>query len=179
MCPSLFWKQLSIKYVSWGLQWMLWLDSAIKGTVLCVTICHIKCSTIITWSIFSPNPHNRHPIARPWRRDIGCLQWVQTLDLCNGWVTAVLYVISCCIELHNNGARLYISYACILYYEAPLLPSFFISIAGSQSGVPQRPPSPMFVSVPPRTQRLVHSEAYLRYVTCRLESFIPFHFWLG
>ena len=27
-----------------------------------------------------------------------------------------------------------------------------------------RPPSPMFVSVPPRSQRLVHSEAYLRYI---------------
>ncbi|XP_062616162.1 protein polybromo-1-like [Saccostrea cucullata] len=29
---------------------------------------------------------------------------------------------------------------------------------------PPRPPSPMFVSVPPRTQRLLHSEAYLRYI---------------
>ncbi|XP_078341273.1 protein polybromo-1-like isoform X10 [Crassostrea virginica] len=29
---------------------------------------------------------------------------------------------------------------------------------------PPRPPSPMFVSVPPRTQRLLHSEAYLRYM---------------
>lgn len=29
---------------------------------------------------------------------------------------------------------------------------------------PPRPPSPMFVSVPPRTQRLLHSEAYLRWV---------------
>ncbi|KAK2168324.1 hypothetical protein LSH36_18g10050 [Paralvinella palmiformis] len=29
---------------------------------------------------------------------------------------------------------------------------------------PPRPPSPMFVSVPPKTQRLVHSEAYLRYI---------------
>ncbi|CAE1320781.1 PBRM1 [Acanthosepion pharaonis] len=27
-----------------------------------------------------------------------------------------------------------------------------------------RPPSPMFVSVPPRTQRLLHSEAYIRYI---------------
>lgn len=29
---------------------------------------------------------------------------------------------------------------------------------------PARPPSPMFVSVPPRTQRVLHSEAYLRWV---------------
>ncbi|XP_064605183.1 protein polybromo-1-like isoform X2 [Liolophura sinensis] len=29
---------------------------------------------------------------------------------------------------------------------------------------PPRPPSPMFVSVPPRTQRLLHSEAYIRYI---------------
>ncbi|XP_046358129.1 protein polybromo-1-like isoform X6 [Haliotis rufescens] len=29
---------------------------------------------------------------------------------------------------------------------------------------PPRPPSPVFVSVPPRTQRLLHSEAYLRYI---------------
>ncbi|KAL3851884.1 hypothetical protein ACJMK2_015582 [Sinanodonta woodiana] len=29
---------------------------------------------------------------------------------------------------------------------------------------PPRPPSPMFVSVPPRTQRLLHSEAYLKYI---------------
>lgn len=27
-----------------------------------------------------------------------------------------------------------------------------------------RPPSPMFISVPPRTQRLLHSEAYIRYI---------------
>lgn len=29
---------------------------------------------------------------------------------------------------------------------------------------PPRPPSPVFVNVPPRTQRLLHSEAYLRYI---------------
>ncbi|KAH3817104.1 hypothetical protein DPMN_118633 [Dreissena polymorpha] len=29
---------------------------------------------------------------------------------------------------------------------------------------PPRPPSPMFVTVPPRTQRLLHSEAYLKYI---------------
>jgi len=33
-----------------------------------------------------------------------------------------------------------------------------------QGGVPVQPPPPMFVSVPPRTQRLVHSEAYIRYM---------------
>ncbi|XP_060582219.1 protein polybromo-1-like [Ruditapes philippinarum] len=29
---------------------------------------------------------------------------------------------------------------------------------------PPRPASPMFVTVPPRTQRLLHSEAYLKYI---------------
>ncbi|XP_076447907.1 protein polybromo-1-like isoform X4 [Babylonia areolata] len=29
---------------------------------------------------------------------------------------------------------------------------------------PHRPPSPMFVTVPPRTQRLLHSEAYIKYI---------------
>lgn len=27
-----------------------------------------------------------------------------------------------------------------------------------------RPPSPMFIAVPPRSQRLLHSETYLRYI---------------
>ena len=26
---------------------------------------------------FLPNPHIKHPIARPWGRDMGCLSWVQ------------------------------------------------------------------------------------------------------
>ena len=28
---------------------------------------------------FLQNTHNRHPIARPWGRDMGCLLWIQTL----------------------------------------------------------------------------------------------------
>ncbi|XP_041350352.1 protein polybromo-1-like isoform X3 [Gigantopelta aegis] len=48
------------------------------------------------------------------------------------------------------------------------LPMSYLHYANSQQMVPPppppRPPSPMFVSVPPRTQRLLHSEAYLRYI---------------
>ncbi|CAG5124399.1 unnamed protein product [Candidula unifasciata] len=35
---------------------------------------------------------------------------------------------------------------------------------GQTTAPQQRPPSPMFVSVPPRSQRLLHSETYLRYI---------------
>ena len=35
------------------------------------------------------------------------------------------------------------------------------------SGPPPKPAEPMFVSVPPRTQRLLHSDAYLRYISYR------------
>ncbi|XP_052070858.1 protein polybromo-1-like isoform X2 [Mytilus californianus] len=38
------------------------------------------------------------------------------------------------------------------------------SVAGPVPLPPPKPPSPVFVSVPPRTQRLLHSEAYLRYI---------------
>ena len=34
----------------------------------------------------------------------------------------------------------------------------------NQLAAPQNPPEPMFVSVPPRPQRLLHSEAYIRYI---------------
>lgn len=33
-----------------------------------------------------------------------------------------------------------------------------------QYNAPPRPPSPMFVTVPPRPQRLVHSDAYIKYI---------------
>ena len=60
-------------------------------------LCHIQSSVVIMWSKltlccihpklepntvrcrynvdFPPNPHNRHPIARPWGRAMGCLLW--------------------------------------------------------------------------------------------------------
>ena len=36
----------------------------------------------MTWNMVDifKNTHNRHPIARPWGRDMGCLLWVQS-----GW----------------------------------------------------------------------------------------------
>ncbi|XP_036370884.1 protein polybromo-1 isoform X2 [Octopus sinensis] len=43
----------------------------------------------------------------------------------------------------------------------------FQPIPGGQQMAPPpqpRPPSPIFVAVPPRTQRLLHSEAYIRYI---------------
>ena len=40
------------------------------------------------------NPHKRHLIARPLGRGMGCLLWLQTLDLNAALVTAVMYPIS-------------------------------------------------------------------------------------
>ncbi len=37
---------------------------------------------------------------------------------------------------------------------------------------PAKPPPPMFVPVPPRTQRVLHSEAYLKYV-CYILPLLP------
>ena len=49
------------------------------------------------------------------------------------------------------------------YPSTPSGPSVVASTTYTAPPV-ARPPSPMFVAVPPRTQRLVHSEAYLRYI---------------
>ena len=52
---------------------------------------------------FLPNPHNRHPIARPWGPGMGFLLWVCSLML-------VLLLSSQCHKLYlekfNNGTRL-------------------------------------------------------------------------
>ncbi|CAL1527080.1 unnamed protein product [Lymnaea stagnalis] len=42
--------------------------------------------------------------------------------------------------------------------------SAFNQHEGQPNGPQQCPPSPMFVSVPPRTQKLMHSETYIRYI---------------
>ena len=43
---------------------------------------------------FLPNPDNRHPIARPWRREMGCLLWFWYLiHVLPAAVIAVSYVI--------------------------------------------------------------------------------------
>ena len=59
---------------------------------------------------FLPNTHKIHPIARPSGRGMGCILWVQTLDLYFASVTAVMYAIhvSCYIEPRYNGIGLYI-----------------------------------------------------------------------
>ena len=38
---------------------------------------------------FLPNPHNRHPIAALWVWTVGCLLWVESLDLHSAPVTAI------------------------------------------------------------------------------------------
>ena len=41
--------------------------------------CHIQCSTIKMWSVFSKFVTNIHTIARPWGWAMGCLLWVEVL----------------------------------------------------------------------------------------------------
>ncbi|KAF2888456.1 hypothetical protein ILUMI_17717 [Ignelater luminosus] len=37
-------------------------------------------------------------------------------------------------------------------------------VAPTPTVVPQKPQEPMFISVPPRPQRVLHSEAYIKYI---------------
>ena len=55
---------------NWGRGPLLWSQYHGKWKRTC---CHCKAV------IFSPNPHYRHPIPCPWRWDMGCLLWVQSL----------------------------------------------------------------------------------------------------
>ena len=50
---------------------------------------------------FIPNPHSRHPIARPWGRGMGCLLWVNS-DFSSNAVIALLCVISWYVAPHFN-----------------------------------------------------------------------------
>ena len=50
---------------------------------------------------FIPNPHSRHPIARPWGRGMGCLLWVNS-DFSSTAVIALLCVISWYVAPHFN-----------------------------------------------------------------------------
>ena len=56
---------------------------------------------------FLPNPHNRHPIARPW--GTGCLLWV---CLKSDWRSAAVIVVSTVMSWYigprYNGTRLYL-----------------------------------------------------------------------
>lgn len=72
----------------------------------------------------------------------------------------------CCTIFSKLVYLIFIVYYCYTGFTATTYRS--IVYTGQQMAPPPppppppRPPSPMFVSVPPRTQRLLHSEAYLR-----------------
>lgn len=44
-----------------------------------------------------------------------------------------------------------------------------ITVATTSTAVVQKPAEPLFISVPPRPQRVLHSEAYIKYVLCTFE----------
>ena len=67
-------------------------------------ILEIQCGAIIT-SIFQPNPHKIHPIARPLGRATGCNLCFDT-DLYSASINAVLHKISCYIGRYT-GTPLY------------------------------------------------------------------------
>ena len=52
---------------------------------------------------FLQNPHNRHPIARPWGRGTGCLFWELTHSVS---ASVVVYVVSYGIGPRYNGTWL-------------------------------------------------------------------------
>ena len=55
--------------------------------------CHYNAANLLQ------NPHNRHPIARPWGRDMGCLLWVWNSDLYSASVSTVKYhaILDCVV----------------------------------------------------------------------------------
>ena len=72
-----------------------------------VTLKDIQWGAVKTQSIFS----QILPIDTPYLAVMGEVWGVflsTNYDLCNVWVTAVLYEIPCYIALHYNGTRLYI-----------------------------------------------------------------------
>ena len=58
---------------------------------------------------FLQNPHDRHPIAHPWGRDMGCLLWEFNSDIHFASVTVMVYAISFEIGPCYNGIWLYIN----------------------------------------------------------------------
>ena len=58
---------------------------------------------------FLSNPYNRHPIAHPWGRGIGCLLWVQIFFYIYSSAAVLLmwHAISWHIGQHYNGTPLY------------------------------------------------------------------------
>ena len=70
-----------------------------------------------------PNPHNRHPIARPWGRAMGCLLWFWSLiyvlllplqcrwqyrDKLGGFITALDCFAFCCPALCKHHANFHL-----------------------------------------------------------------------
>ena len=65
---------------------------------------------------FLQSSHNRHSIARPYGRGMGCLLWVLQSDSCSIPTTAVLHVIWCYIAPPYNGTRLYFAVHLCLFW---------------------------------------------------------------
>ena len=55
------------------------IDSVVMGTILYILLCHYNAVN------FLENFHERHPIARPLGRGMGCLLWVHTLISILSW----------------------------------------------------------------------------------------------
>ena len=53
------------------------------------------------------NTHNRHPIARPWGRGMGCLLWLQTL------MNVIPKSLQCCVQYHVMLDRFITALDCI------------------------------------------------------------------
>ena len=51
----------------------------IENTTYCYIYDKIQCDVITARSVFSKHSHNRHTMARPHGRDMGCLLWVKSL----------------------------------------------------------------------------------------------------
>ena len=69
----------------------LWTDFSGNMKNISISTLHnteIQCGTIITRSVFFLKSSHRHPISRPWGRNMGCLLWIQIsihgqlLDFC-------------------------------------------------------------------------------------------------
>ena len=83
---------------------------------------------------FLPNPHNRHPIACLWGRDMGCPLWMITLIyVLLQSLTVVMCATSCYIGLCYNGTWRYHSWRYHSWYNlhnvTPCLANSHTSIA--------------------------------------------------
>ena len=96
--------------------------NGISNASVPVCLFNIQCSAVIMRSIFLPNPHKIHPIARP-------MYFVDSnSDLYSASVTAVMYVISCYTGPRYNGTQLYRCHIEGILPKGPYPP--FVSMAG-------------------------------------------------